>query len=108
LFANVTAPARRVFFFFADNTAAVVNNNGGLLFDNAVKWLAPVAPSAPRFNPVALSNGLLTISWTGTGTGTLQETGSLSPPNWQPAPSQMNPQNVSTTTGSKYYRIFAP
>jgi len=56
--------------------------------------------------PVFVSAGSLRLQWT--GSGTLQETGSLSPPNWVAAQSQANPQNVPTTTGSKYYRIFAP
>jgi len=71
--------------------------------------IVPALPGVqpPMFAPpIFVSAGSLRLQWT--GSGTLQETGSLSPPNWQPAQSQMNPQNVSTTTGSKYYRIFAP
>jgi hypothetical protein len=62
--------------------------------------------SAPRFNPIALSSGSATISWT--GSGTLQQTDTLSPPNWQTAPSQANPQTVSATTGMRFYRITSP
>ncbi|HKS38550.1 MAG TPA: hypothetical protein VJW76_15255, partial [Verrucomicrobiae bacterium] len=64
-----------------------------------------LVPSAPglRFNPPGLSGGQMTISWT--GTGTLQQTDSLSPPNWGPAPSQANPQTVTASDASKYYRL---
>ena len=53
--------------------------------------------------PIFVSAGSLRLQWT--GSGMLQQTDSLSPANWTSAPNQANPQNVSTTTGSKYYRI---
>jgi Big-like domain-containing protein len=56
----------------------------------------------PRFNPAVLAGGNITISWT--GTGTLEQTDSLSPPNWGPASSQTNPQTVPAT-GTRFYRI---
>lgn len=56
----------------------------------------------PAFNPPSLSAGQVTLSWT--GTGTLEQTDSLSAPNWGTAPSQVNPQTVSAT-GTQFYRI---
>jgi hypothetical protein len=47
----------------------------------------------------------LRLSWT--GAGTLEQTDSLSSPNWQPAPNQENPQTVSTTDPMKFFRIKA-
>jgi len=79
------------------------------LSDGDYDFLAFVPGSAagPRFSPVALSGGSFTLQWT--GTGTLQETDSLSPANWQTATSQANPQTVTpAATGSRYYRIFSP
>jgi hypothetical protein len=71
--------------------------------------LVPGAPAGPQFSPPSLSGpgGSFTLQWT--GTGTLQQTDSLTTPNWQPAPIQTNPQTVTPgVTGSKYYRIFSP
>ena len=59
-----------------------------------------VAP--PAFKPPTLSAGQVTLSWT--GPGNLEQTDSLSPPNWGPAPSQANPQTVPAT-GTRFYRI---
>jgi len=56
----------------------------------------------PQFNPVVFSAGNVTLAWT--GTGTLEQTDSLSPPNWGTAPSQANPQTVPAT-GTRFYRI---
>jgi hypothetical protein len=41
------------------------------------------------------------------GAGMLEQTASLTAPNWQPAPSQANPQTISTTAGMKFYRVKA-
>jgi len=57
----------------------------------------------PKFDAPAISAGNITISWT--GTGTLEQTDSLSAPNWLTAPSQANPQTPPATTGTKFYRI---
>ena len=105
-FNNFAMPARRVFFFFQDNTAAAANTDGWKLFDAAVDWAQNLTTvsAQPRFAPPALSGGGIQLSWT--GSGTLQQTDSLTTPNWQSAPSQANPQSVPVgTTGSKYYRI---
>jgi hypothetical protein len=65
------------------------------------------SPPGPQFSPLVLSGGSFTLQWI--GTGTLQETATLSPANWQPSSSQANPQTVTpAATGSKYYRIFSP
>lgn len=55
----------------------------------------------PKFNPVTLSGGNITLSWT--GSGTLQETTTFS--SWTDSPNQSNPQTVPTTGSMKYYRI---
>jgi hypothetical protein len=57
---------------------------------------------APRFSPSVLSAGKVMISWT--GAGTLQQTDSLSPPDWRDAPSQVNPMTVQAT-GTRFYRV---
>lgn len=57
----------------------------------------------PKFNPPTVSAAGVTISWT--GTGTLEQSDSLSPPNWATAPNQANPQTVPATGGSRFYRI---
>ena len=57
----------------------------------------------PRLNAPTISPAGATISWT--GTGTLEQTASLSPPNWTNAPSQANPQTVPATGGSRFYRV---
>ena len=105
-FNDFVMPARRVFFFFQDNTAAAANADGWKLFDAAVDWAQNIAVVAqPRFAPPTfVSAGSLRLQWT--GSGTLQQTDSLTSPNWQPAPSQSNPQTVTVgTTGNRYYRI---
>ena len=47
----------------------------------------------------------LTVSWR--GVGALEQTESLTPPSWQPATSQANPQTNSTTAAMKFYRVKA-
>jgi hypothetical protein len=54
-----------------------------------------------KFNPVTLSGGNITLSWT--GTGILQETTSFS--SWTDSPNQSNPQTVPVTGTMKFYRI---
>jgi hypothetical protein len=43
------------------------------------------------------------LSWT--GEGALEETNDLAAPNWQPAPSQSNPQVVITADPTKFFRL---
>jgi hypothetical protein len=57
----------------------------------------------PKLNAPTVSGGNVTISWS--GAGTLEQSDSLSSPNWAPAPSQANPQTVPATGGSRFYRI---
>ena len=47
----------------------------------------------------------MSLSWS--GAGALEQTESLTAPNWQPAPSQANPQTISTTDAMKFYRVKA-
>ena len=58
----------------------------------------------PKFNPVTLSGGSITLSWT--GTGTLQETSTPeTSASWIASANQSNPQTVPTTAAMKFYRI---
>jgi hypothetical protein len=84
------------------------DNNPGFTVDAHFLNYSDVVlvPPGARFSPVVLAGGNLTLAWT--GAGTLQQTDSLSPANWQAAPSQANPQNVAATTGTRFYRIFSP
>jgi hypothetical protein len=97
----VTAPARRAGIFLGGDTFVSLNPDGLKLFDAAVRWTANISPGA-RFNASTLSAGNITLSWT--GAGTLEQTDSLSPPNWTTALSQNNPQTVPAT-GTRFYRI---
>jgi len=47
----------------------------------------------------------LSLSWR--GAGALEQTASLTPPNWQPAQSQANPQTLSITGAMKFFRVKA-
>jgi hypothetical protein len=53
-----------------------------------------IAPASPPSLTI-LRNVDQTVSLSWTGVGTLEETPSLTPSNWQPASSQANPQNMS-------------
>ena len=82
------------------------DNNPGFLADAHFLNYSDVS-SAPRISPVVLIGGRFTLSWT--GSGTLQQTDSLTSPNWQPAASQTNPQTITpAATGTRFYRIFSP
>ena len=52
-----------------------------------------------------LRNGDQTVSLSWRGVGALEQTESLASPNWQPAPSQTNPQTISPTGAMKFYRV---
>jgi hypothetical protein len=54
-----------------------------------------------------LRNADQTVSLSWRGAGALEQTESLTPPNWQPAPSQANPQVISTMGAMKFYRMKA-
>ena len=47
----------------------------------------------------------MSLSWR--GAGALEHTETLTAPNWQPAPSQANPQTNSTPDAMKFYRVKA-
>lgn len=71
--------------------------------DNLAFYDVPVdAAAVPPQMTVALVDGAVVLSWT--GSGTLQESGSLSS-GWAPAASQANPQTIASPSGSKYYRV---
>ena len=76
-------------------------------------WALPAAvqtPGAPTLTIVAALPGTATISWTPNPLGfVLQETLSLSPPNWVNSPSgATNPVTVPATLPTKFYRLFKP
>ena len=48
-----------------------------------------------------------TVSLSWRDAGALERTASLTAPNWQPAPNQANPQTLSTTGSTKFYRVKA-
>jgi len=52
-----------------------------------------------------LRNADQTVSLSWSGLGLLEETESLTTPNWQPAPNQANPQTLSTTNLMKFFRV---
>src|SRR5262249_36650768 len=54
-----------------------------------------------------LLNADQTVSLSWSGLGTLEQTESLTAPNWQPAPDQSNPQIISTTGAKKFFRVKA-
>jgi len=64
--------------------------------------LAVYGATKPTLTIVNNGNGTVTISWTPSG-GTLQQSTDLT--TWASAPSQANPQNVSSTTGARFYRV---
>jgi hypothetical protein len=67
---------------------------------------APAASIQPKL-AVAVSGHNLTLSWDATATGfVLENTGSLSTPNWSAVPGVANSSvTVKTDTGSAYYRL---
>src|SRR5437762_2398709 len=82
-FSDFVMPARRVFFFFQDNTAAAANADGWKLFDTAVDWAQNLitVSAQPKFAPPTISSGNLQLSWS--GSGTLQQTDSVTTTNCQ-------------------------
>jgi hypothetical protein len=59
----------------------------------------------PELDAPTVSGSNVNISWS--GTGTLEQAGTLSGP-WNPAPSQANPQSVPATEAASFYRIRRP
>src|SRR6185369_15347639 len=54
-----------------------------------------------------LRNADQTVSLSWRGAGALEQTASLTAPNWQPAPSQANPQTNSIADAMKFFRVKA-
>jgi hypothetical protein len=83
-----------------DGTRILLNDTTN---PNALRtFRARTVVEVPKFNPVILSGGNITLSWT--GSGTLQETTTLDG-NWTDAANQSNPQTVPTTGPQKFYRV---
>lgn len=98
------APERRVHFFAQNDGFAALTPEGLKLFDAALSWAMNriLANPAPKFNPIALPGGNLTLSWT--GTGTLQQVDKLDG-SWSDAPNQANPQIILVTGAMRFYRL---
>ena len=52
-----------------------------------------------------LRNADQTVSLSWSGAGVLEQSDSLTTPNWQPAPTQDNPHTVSTVDPMKFFRV---
>jgi hypothetical protein len=86
----------------ADGTKILLNdttNSNALLAFRAVK-----VTSRPVLHQPVISAGLVTLSWT--GTGTLEEATAANGP-YQPSANQANPQTVPATGTHKFYRVLA-
>jgi hypothetical protein len=62
-------------------------------------------PDEPVLTLLRNADRTATLSWS--GAGALEQAESLAAPNWQPAPSQDNPQTISTTDPMKFFRVKA-
>lgn len=69
------------------------------------KGYAFVRDPAPSLTIVRNLDRSLSLSWR--GEGALEASDSLTPPNWQPATSQSNPQSVSAAGVMRFFRIKA-
>jgi len=77
-----------------------------LAIDAGNGWMvALVREPAPSLTILRNADQTVSLSWT--GAGTLEQTESLTPSDWQPAPSQANPQTNSTTNLMKFFRVKA-
>ncbi len=83
-----------------DGTLLLVNdtNHPDALLAFRSRTFAP----PPVLNPPTLSEGSVTISWT--GAGTLEEATTLTGP-WEPSANQNNPQTVPPADDGKFYRV---
>jgi hypothetical protein len=61
--------------------------------------------AAPAITILHQANQIMSFYWS--GAGTLEQTESLTAPNWQPTPNQDNPQTLSTTGAMKFFRVKA-
>lgn len=83
-----------------DGTLILVNDTNHP--DALLAFRARTFSPPPVLNPPTLSDGSVTISWS--GTGTLEEATAITGP-WIPSPSQTNPQAVQPTGDGKLYRV---
>ena len=65
--------------------------------------VALVRDPAPTLTLLRNADQTVSLSWR--GAGALEQTESLTAPNWQPAPSQSNPQIISITGAMRFYRV---
>ena len=65
--------------------------------------MAIVRDPPPSLTLLRNADQTLSLSWR--GVGALEQTASLTAPDWQPAPSQANPQTISITSATKFYRV---
>jgi Kelch motif protein/galactose oxidase-like protein len=90
--------------------------NGKVLIAGGNGWNVSLLSSAELYEPdpdgatpfmTILYNANQIMSFYWTGAGTLEQSDSLTTPNWQPAPIQDNPHIVSTTGAMKFFRVKA-
>lgn len=88
--------------------------NGKALVAGGVGWGLQLLSSAEVYEPDAdtalpsitvlhNANQIMSFSWN--GVGTLEQSDSLTTPNWQPAPIQDDPHIISTTGAMKFFRV---
>jgi formylglycine-generating enzyme required for sulfatase activity len=80
--------------------AIAAGGSGGASFTVAL-----VRAPAPLLMLLRNVDHTVSLSWT--GAGTLEQTESLTPPDWQPAPTQDNPQTNNVTSPMMFYRVRA-
>jgi N-acetylneuraminic acid mutarotase len=84
--------------------------NGKVLIAGGNGWRVQLLSSAEVYEPdepflTLLGNADQTVSLSWSRAGTLEQTASLTAPNWQPAPNQDNPQTISATEPMKFFRV---
>ena len=67
--------------------------------------MALVLEPAPVLTLLRNADQTVSLSWS--GVGTLEQTETLTAPDWQSAPSQANPHILSTTDPMKFFRVKA-
>jgi hypothetical protein len=60
---------------------------------------------SPSITILHNANQIMSFSWS--GVGTLEQSDSLTTPNWQPAPIQDDPQTISTADAMRFFRVKA-
>jgi hypothetical protein len=100
---TTAAAARRVQFPGSDDSFATLNANGLKLFDAAVAWATgQQTTTAPKFGPVQIQGGNVTITWV--GGGALQSSTDLK--TWTDVSG--NPNGTYTTAATaahSFYRV---